>query len=143
MICALDPSNVGLGYARPVMEPNFVGFPTAISLQDPPLPRFREAPLLHLLLRPEVASMTVLTEAQVVSVSMVAVLDHSTSWQTKVSLAKKCLPGHVQEGTAVSGYIQVCTLNRLRYHVICFYWCGYLSMEGFWLWPAFVWCHSF
>lgn len=84
-----------VAYARHVMEPNCVGFPTAISLQDRPLPRFKEAPLLHLPLRPKVASMTVLTEAQVVSVSMVAVLDHLTSWQTMVSLAKKCLPGHV------------------------------------------------
>nr|RBQ89363.1 hypothetical protein FVER53263_02965 [Fusarium verticillioides] len=82
-------------YARPVMEPNFVEFPTAISLQDPPLPRSKEAPLLHHLLHPEVASMTVLTEAQVVSVSMVAALDHFTSWQTMVSLAKKCLSGHI------------------------------------------------
>ncbi|ENH67726.1 hypothetical protein FOC1_g10011009 [Fusarium oxysporum f. sp. cubense race 1] len=79
----------------PAMEPNFVEFPTAISLQDPPLPRFKEAPLLHHLLRPEVASMAVLTEAQVASVSMVVVLDHFTSWQTMVSLAKKCLSGHV------------------------------------------------
>ncbi|EXA44625.1 hypothetical protein FOVG_06004 [Fusarium oxysporum f. sp. pisi HDV247] len=84
-----------VGYARPAMEPNFVEFPTAISLQDPPLPRFKEAPLLHHLLRPEVASMAVLTEAQVASVSMVVVLDHFTSWQTMVSLAKKCLSGHV------------------------------------------------
>ncbi|CVK92497.1 uncharacterized protein FMAN_07393 [Fusarium mangiferae] len=93
--CDLCAGSFQLGYARPVMEPNFVGFPTAISLQDPPLPRFREAPLLHHLLHPEVASMAVLTEAQVVSVSMVGVLDHSTSWQTMVSLAKKCLPGYV------------------------------------------------
>lgn len=95
MIYVLDPSSVGLVYARPVMEPNFVEFPTAISLQDPPLPRSKEAPLLHHLLHPEVASMTVLTEAQVVSVSMVAALDHFTSWQTMVSLAKKCLSGHI------------------------------------------------
>ncbi|WKT44845.1 hypothetical protein QSH57_009698 [Fusarium oxysporum f. sp. vasinfectum] len=59
------------------------------------LPRFKEAPLLHHLLRPEVASMAVLTEAQVASVSMVVVLDHFTSWRTMVSLAKKCLSGHV------------------------------------------------
>ncbi|KAF5658842.1 hypothetical protein FCIRC_12715 [Fusarium circinatum] len=84
-----------VGYARPAMEPSFVEFPTAISLQDPPLPRFKEAPLLHLLLHPEVASMIVLTEAQVVSVSMDAVLDHFTSWQAKVSLAEKYLSGHV------------------------------------------------
>ncbi|TXC00635.1 hypothetical protein FocTR4_00008383 [Fusarium oxysporum f. sp. cubense] len=93
--CDLCAGSFQLGYARPAMEPNFVEFPTAISLQDPPLPRFKEAPPLHHLLRPEVASMAVLTEAQVASVSMVVVLDHFTSWQTMVSLAKKCLSGHV------------------------------------------------
>ncbi|KAK2680984.1 hypothetical protein RAB80_002777 [Fusarium oxysporum f. sp. vasinfectum] len=93
--CDLCAGSFQPGYARPAMEPNFVEFPTAISLQDPPLPRFKEAPLLHHLLRPEVASMAVLTEAQVASVSMVVVLDHFTSWQTMVSLAKKCLSGHV------------------------------------------------
>ncbi|KAF4947636.1 hypothetical protein FGADI_10260 [Fusarium gaditjirri] len=93
--CDLCAGSFQLGYARPAKEPNSVEFPTAILLRDPPLPRSKEAPLLHHLLHPEVASMTVLTEAQVASVSMVAVLDHFTSWQTMVSLAKKCLPGHV------------------------------------------------
>ncbi|KAH7255542.1 uncharacterized protein BKA55DRAFT_688555 [Fusarium redolens] len=93
--CDLCAGSFQLGYARPAMELNFVEFPTAISLQDPPLPRFKEVPLLRHLLRPGVASMTVLTAAQVASVSMVAVLEYFTSWQTMVSLAKKCLSGHV------------------------------------------------
>jgi hypothetical protein len=102
VVCSLSSSlypsftdSEAVGYARPAMELNFVEFPTAISLQDPPLPRFKEVPLLRHLLRPGVASMTVLTAAQVASVSMVAVLEYFTSWQTMVSLAKKCLSGHV------------------------------------------------
>ena len=63
------------------MEPNFAESPTAISLMEHRLLRFKGVLLPHHLLLQRMASLTILTEALVASVFMAVAPKGLRSWQ--------------------------------------------------------------
>jgi hypothetical protein len=69
-----------MGHARDVMEPNFAEYPTAISPQEHHPLVYKEVLLHRLLLLQRTINLITLTEAQVVSASIVVALDELDFW---------------------------------------------------------------